>query len=416
MHVLYLTVAWSIVVAFVITLIVTILGVTNKIQFANKKYLDKLFAVVILEVVAVGFLIFRTGFSDMSNYYQSVEELYKSASKLKEEKQYDLALASYKKILSTSNQALPFKIEDVFLARGDIAFERELWSQAVESYAFYLELDKSNITVIYKMGQALRKTHDYERAKKIYEIGYSLDPQNYEILNGLQNCLSRLGAFLDEGERSEAANAYYEQAREHILSMINISKGVNVKQYKFASLALARLSWQRKQYREAIAKYEEVSNEYPEFITAREDLAGIKLEYGTRTDNEAFIMESISLYKNLYQGSDTEADKVFSGAGLAEAVSRLVNPSEEDLRMADNAVSLSIVNSQSAKDDPYPLYATALLLKKLNRNAEALDYLSSAILAEKRRSANPYTFDYVRLRQYEKLKESWNLNQQATSN
>jgi tetratricopeptide (TPR) repeat protein len=250
--------------------------------------------------------------------------------------------------------------------------------------------------------------HDYERAKKTYEMGYSLEPQNYEILNGLQNCLRRIGGFLDEGDRKEVANTYYEQARQHILSMINIAnKSKDEKRYKLANLALAKLSWQRQQYREGIAKYEEISREFPDYITPKEELAAIKLEYGSKTNDAALLLDSVALYKSLYLSSGTEADKVFNGAGLAEAVSRLRAPAADDMRTADNAVSLSIVNNKSAKEDPYPLYATALLLRKQGKNKEAHDYISEAIRAETRRSANPYTFDYVRLREYEKLKESW---------
>lgn len=406
MSILFLTVAWAIVLAFIATLIVTLLGVTNVIKFSNKKYLDKLFVAVILEVVAVGFLIFKTGFSDVSQYFQSVENIYQKAARLKSEKKYDEALSSYNEIIFLSNKSLPFKMEDVFLAKGDIAFDRGIWPQAVEAYSFYLELNKSNVMVMQKMGQALRKTYDYERAKKIYELGFSLEPQNYEILNGLQNCLRRLGAFMDEGEKKDAANSYYEEARRHILSMLSISKGQDDKRYKNASLALAKLSWQRQQYRESIAKYEEIQNEFPSFITPKEELAAVKLEYGSQSGNEAMINESVSLYKDLYLNS-SEADKIFNGAGLAEAVSKLKNPTQDDLKIADNAVSLSIVNNQNVKDDPYPLYATALILKKQGKESEAFTYIKYAIHAEAKRSENPYTFDYVRLREYEKLLAQW---------
>ena len=86
MDLLFQTVAWVIVIAFIATTVVTLLGVTKVIQFADKKYLDKLFIAVVLEVVAVGFLIFRTGFDDISVYFQSVENLYKTASDRKAEK------------------------------------------------------------------------------------------------------------------------------------------------------------------------------------------------------------------------------------------------------------------------------------------------------------------------------------------
>ena len=54
-------ISWVVVVAFTVILIVTILGMVGVIKFKHKDHLNKLFILLIVEVVSMGFLIYTEG-------------------------------------------------------------------------------------------------------------------------------------------------------------------------------------------------------------------------------------------------------------------------------------------------------------------------------------------------------------------
>lgn len=398
---------WVIIGGFVATLVVTLAGLIGWVRFVKPSYLDRLFKVLVLEIVALGISVFTSGMAGSSQYFRQVETLYADALAAKGKGDVDGALQKLQSILQVSDDALPFKLRSVFLQRANIAYERNLWSQASESYAIYLELNPNDVDALVRAGKALRELNMYERAQALYERARNLDSQNWEVLNGLQNCLRRLGSFYMEAGRTEVADKLYEQARTHILAMRSIARGHDAQRYKTAELALARLEWQREHYREAIAKFSETLQEFPDLQAAREDLAQVKLEFGEKINDPRLIDEARTSYRQLYIEAKTPELRVYPGAGLAEATANSSLATEEDLKFATDAVSLAIANNQYAKDDPFAMYASALLLKRLGQTVEAVAKLKEAIRLENQRRSDPYTLDYVRLIKYEGLLQTW---------
>ena len=400
-------ISWAITVGFILTLLVTLAGMVGWVKFKQAKHLDQLFKALVLEVVALAISIFTTGITAQSKYFNQVSELYSESKSARESGNIDLSLGKLSEILHVSDDALPFKLRSVFLDRADIAFERKLWPQAAESYSIYLELNPNDISSLSKAARSYRELHMYEKAQSLYEQAYKLDSQNWEVLNGLQNCLRRLGGFFSEADRVDVADKYYEQARTHIVAMVRISKGKNEKQYKASQLALARLEWQRERYAEAIAKYEEILGEFPSLRDAREDLAAVQLEYGERSNSEKLIELSRKTYQTLFSEASSPEDKVYPGAGLAEATSISKHAAQNDLQQAVTAVSLAIANNQFYRDDPYAMYSSARLYWRIGNKEEAVTRLKEAIRLENRRRSDPYTLDYVRLIKYERLLQAW---------
>lgn len=400
-------ISWAITVGFILTLLVTLAGMVGWVKFKQAKHLDQLFKALVLEVVALAISIFTSGITAQSKYFNQVSKLYEESKSATERGNIDLSLRKLREILHVSDDALPFKLRSVFLDRADIAFERKLWPQAAESYSIYLELNPYDVSSLSKAARSYRELHMYEKSQSLYEQAYKLDSQNWEVLNGLQNCLRRLGGFFSEADRIEVADKNYELARTHIIAMIRISKEKNEKQYKTSQLALARLEWQRERYTEAIAKYEEILGEFPTWRDAREDLAAVQLEYGEKTNSEKLIERSRQTYKTLFSEASSPEDKVYPGAGLAEATSISKNVTQDDIQHAVTAVSLAIANNQFYRDDPYAMYSSARLYWRTGNKKEAVARLKEAIRLENRHRSDPYTLDYVRLIKYERLLQAW---------
>jgi tetratricopeptide (TPR) repeat protein len=409
--------SWTIVIAFTVVLILTILGMVGVIRFRYKEHLNKLFTLLLLEVVSMGFLVYKQGVDKQNQYFISAQMLFNNAKEKAEKKEYDFALNDLSEIFRLSDRDIPFSIKDAFRLRGNIYFNRNMWPDAIAAYRFYLEIEPNDDQALSRLGRSLREMHQYEEAKRVYEKAHSLSPHDYYILNGLQNCLRRYGGFLQEAERIDAAEKTFEQARQYIIDMINVAKTSkdNNDENKLlnAKIALARLNWEWERLAEAIALFEELEAEYPNFAAIKEDLAAIYLEYGQREDRQYHILKSLSLYSQIYNSVLDELNKVFIGSGIAEATAFISQPTQDQIEFAKKRVLLSIAKNEKARDDPYPFYAAAVLFKKINNNTEANEYIKKAIKAEKRRAENPYTFDYKRLKKYEKLYDTWSQNQNS---
>ncbi|MCR9242335.1 MAG: hypothetical protein NXH87_13235 [Rhodobiaceae bacterium] len=406
---MFLVIGWTIISAFIATTFLTILALSNVIELSDEKYLDRLFVVLVLEIVASGFFIFREGFSEEQKYFRNATLLFDKAISQKEAGSFKDADETFSQILNLSTDKLPFDIRDVIRQRADLAFSQNLWERAAASYQVYDEMGPGDPQVLANYGRSLRELNRYEEAKLVYQRAEKFLPNDYAVLNGLNNVTRRLASFYLEADRSNAAQKLFEQTRVYINAMLKIAggKSENERQYLNALIARVRLNWQWERYPEAEASTRGVIEEFPDFSPAKEDLAAILLEYGLKTSNQSKISESAALYRKLHEELGNESDDIFIGSGLAEAVASIESPTTEYLEYAKNAVLLSIANNENTEDDPYAFYAAALLFHKFDDMSAAQEYLRQAISAEERRSADPYTFDYRRLVEYEKLLLRW---------
>lgn len=410
-------VGWTIVITFVVTTIITLLALVGVIQLADSTYLGRLFTVLIIEVIAAGFFLFRWGMkpsnrpneSTESKYFERSNALYQSAIKEKNKGNTEEADRLLGEILRLSIDDLPFEIRNVFRERGELAFDKKLWLQATNAYGTYFEIAPDDFEVLVRYGRCLRETNRYSDAVEIYERAQRMSPNNYDVLNGLQNILRRMGGFFQEADRADAAEPYYEKARGYINSMLKIASAAKAdkKRYANAVLARARLYWQWERYPEAIAAYKDIISEDPRFSLAKEDLAAVYLEYSEKKNNTDLIEESYKLYEQLLNEVDTVEDRVFIGAGMAEAVAKLPDASSQQIERAEHVALGSLAHLDTTQEDPYPFYAIAVLFMKKGEHEDAIRYLKDAIRHERHRASDPYRFDYVRLVKYEKLLQKW---------
>jgi hypothetical protein len=73
---IYRVMTWIIIGGFVAVFTITVLGMIGRVKFADKKWLGRLFSVLVLQVVAGGFTLFNNGFSPLQQYYSKVQGLY----------------------------------------------------------------------------------------------------------------------------------------------------------------------------------------------------------------------------------------------------------------------------------------------------------------------------------------------------
>ncbi|MEH6550656.1 MAG: hypothetical protein V7744_11775 [Pseudomonadales bacterium] len=409
----YDIISWTVIVGFIVVFILTLLGMIGKITFSNPRHLNKLFTVLILEVVALGILIFNDGFSRKDQFLSRAELLYDDAQELYELKDYDEALGKLALISGIDGEPDEFRIADIFLLRGDIYFNRQMYAEAVNQYSIYVEMAPNSVDALSRYARSLRAVHRYDDAKIVAERAYAINQNHYYVLNNLNNIYRREAGFLLDGERVEASDRLFEKARQYVVSMRRIADVATENQYKKklnADVAMAALNWQWERLGAAIALYEKIAVDYPDHSRSFEDLAAIYLEYGEDTSSIAYIEKSLGLYNKLYLEALDDQDKIYMGSGIAEATAMLPNPSPDQLTHAKNTALLTIAQNETLIDDPYAHYAAAILYKKMDNIEEAQKFIDNAIRYEKRRASNPFTFDYKRLVKYELLRNSWQNN------
>ena len=381
-------ISWSIVIAFVVVLVITIAGMIGIVQFKHEEHLTKLVVLLIFEIVGLGFLIYKEGKEGHVQYLRDARAGYDLAQSFVSKSRYDEALDQLSGILRLNRNESIFHIKDVFLLRGNILFNRQAYADSIIPYSVYNEIVNDDAQALARYGRALRHVHRYEEAKQVYEKALALAPNDYYVLNGLQNCIRRQAGFFLEAERREAATQYFEEARQHIVSMLNLAKTASEKREQKilnAELALARLNWQWERYGEAIALFEEIVQKNPNHSAGYEDLAAIYLEYGQEISDQSLVEKSVTLYKEVFDLSLTDQDRAYIGSGLAQAVAQLDNPDEELIVSAKNAVLLSIAKSENILDDPVPFYAAAILFRKMGNETLAIKYINEAIFYEKKK-------------------------------
>ncbi|WP_162901562.1 tetratricopeptide repeat protein [Breoghania sp. L-A4] len=395
--------------AFIATTTLTILALAGLVKIADKKYLDRLFIVLILEIVASGFFIFTSGLAPEQKYFMEARATFEEALRAKDAKEIEKADELFSKVLKIPTEGLPLDIRHVFRERGHMAYDRKIWGRAAVAYRIFDEVGEADIEVLTKLGRSLRAINQYEEAEQAYERALKISPNNYDVLNGLQNVTRRRAAFLFEADREEAAQPLFEKTREHINAMINLSgeRSVENKRYLNALSARVALYWQWERYPEAEASADKIVAEYPKYERAKEDLAAIKLEFGKYHSRQDKIEASKVLFQKLHRIQTETTDTIFVGSGLAEATTLSASADKAELDEAEKAVLLAIAESKNSVDDPYAFYAAAVLYRRMGNITLSTSYLKQAIAAERRRSIDPFTFDYVRLVEYEKILTKW---------
>lgn len=406
------TLSWIIVVAFAVLLTLTILGMIGVVNFKQKEHLNKLFIVLVLEVIALAFITFKKG-PEKDDWLLKVEDIYARAEVQYKNKNYQEALSTVDSVFFIKTDPKTIGIKDVFLLKGNISYDLKQWVETINNLKIYNEIEPNNVDVLAKLGRSYREILRYEEAEQVYKRAIDIKPNNYQIKSGLFNCLRRHAAFVSGTGRESYSNELFKKARLLVLEMIELAKkesDENIRKRKLlnAKVAQSRLNWEWKRYDEAIALMKGISVEFPDFGYNLEDLAAVQLEFGELTNNQSLISESLKLYTSLYNNDKMdEVSKIYSGAGVAEATALILNPSKNQIDFALNSVNLSIAKNEKIDDDPYPFYAKAILYHKTNQIEEAIDYIEQAIKHERARSDDPYTFDYDRLLKYELLLKNW---------
>ncbi len=320
----------------------------------------------------------------------------------------DEADALFSKIITQYDREMPFRISDVFRERGKMSFDQKLWSEAASDYKIYLELGKQEVQPMLNYARALRELNPYESALQVYNRLRQYYPNNYDVMNGLSNVFRRQGGFLQDANRPDAADAFFEKARQQINGMIQIAEKQNdAKKIKNALIARVRLNWQWRRYMEAEAGAKDLISHFPDYTPAKEDLSAILLEFGQKRNMPEKIEESKTMFISLIGSRPAGVDDIFIRSGVAEAVAYSAYPTAAEMASAAQHVLVSIANTPEIKDDPYPFYAAAVLFKRMKNDREALNYMEKAIHAERLRLSDPFTSDYDRLILYEKLKTQW---------
>ena len=165
---MYEVVSWSIVITFVALLIITILGMLGVLEFRHKEHLNKLFALLILEVVSIGFLIYQQGQDEQNKYFREASALYQDA--LQKDKSGD-----HEKALETLKMALQIPQDDPLI-------EKLIWIGIFDDVK--IELDNATpaqiLEVILKRKWTL-EPKDKDMIVMYHKFGYRHNGKEYQI-------------------------------------------------------------------------------------------------------------------------------------------------------------------------------------------------------------------------------------------
>ena len=181
-----------------------------------------------------------------------IEEVYNEVERLKNEKQFDLALSKYESISSIVSEEdnLSYKINrlkrekcEYFIQKGDEYFEANNFENAVENYKIAQDCDdesfgvnnkirKTNakikeIKVSQKMieANAFLENKNYFAALKSYKEIYSLDPNNYFS----RNKIDEINSILEVLEKRKSTIFSYKETNygDYTSLLKNISRELN---------------------------------------------------------------------------------------------------------------------------------------------------------------------------------------------
>ena len=410
-----LVILWTCVGLFIATSIISVFGLVNIIKI-DKKYMNALFASIILEVAAIGIGIFsgkinpdhlvskardtgeREAYERLS---KDIDNVLRMVRRGLEKEDYDTSSANLRYVFDEIIGKKVSVLADTFYLKGLLEEKRYLWDEATQSFETSLAIKPDNPEVLVHVGRTCSKLKDYEKSKEYYsyamQLARSIGDRNleYRIANGLQNVERRFGAFLLEVDRRETADLHFNNALKIIQSM-EVIRPTNHNDV-LEKRARYRIFWEWKKYDEAIAEVKALINNYEE-LEYKEDLCSMLIEAGDERQEEAY-----DILKRLFvEGNITN----YSIASLAEVASTLEKNEVYKSKILDH-LNRAIVADDPINRDPYLYYVKALLLKSLSKNKKAIESIEEAIRLEKYRSRNIYTFDPTRLELYQRKHIEW---------
>ena len=408
-EIIQLIIAYTLVVVFVFTAIITCLSLIGVVKFSKGSQQKILFSILIVELVAVSVGYFGNilAFSPsevrgkiVANEFNSRKQVF--IEKLgKARKEYETgnitqAYSGVNDLFRSDELEEYFPIKDLFVLNGDISKKREFWVEAIESYGPALKLDPHNVEIIVNAGYVQRRLQHYEEAEKLYERALASEAQNWKVLNGYYNCLRRYAAFLAD-EYPKISNLRFQKAAEIVKQMKNVAS--NDREKRISDIAKGTLYWEWKKYDIATVTYRQLVSKYPENQRFKEDLAAILVE--TSRFDEARV-----LYGELYNKEKAEKGvSWFVGSGYAEAAGKAKSSLEE----LNRALEAGLIAISKKPDESFSYYAVAIVYKKLGNNSKAIEYILEAESLEANRDTNIHTYDKTRHMLYKQLIQEWKI-------
>ena len=436
-EVIQLIVAYTFAAVIIYTAVITALSLTGVVKFRTENQQKTLFGVLIVELVVAAVAFFAdfikfdaTPVSEKVALANSLPEI--RAAVEQAEAELEAARKSEdslkKKHLSNAyshihgilrgdhlGDLLPFR--DLFRLRGEIAHERNIWQDAASSYGIALEVDPDDFDLLVGCGDAYRRLTRYEEAETLYRRAIAIDDQNFEGLQGLQNCLRRYAGFLEDINYANAERKYNE-ALDLVTKMRSLAS--DDRERRIVNVARPRIYWQWDRLRTAADEYRELVGRYPTDREYRMDLAAVLIEDGQKTNSKEKIQEGYDLYAEVFREVvDKDSDELrgrfgdltFSAQGLAEAAAE-ISLTEEQLKEALRAASIA---KREAPRDPFTHAAAAKILMIAGEREDAIKSIKEAIHLEEGRQANLYTTDLVRLNEYRELLDKWTSKPNSTA-
>ncbi|WP_167392333.1 tetratricopeptide repeat protein [Mesorhizobium sophorae] len=347
----------------------------------------------------------RPAYSGGSALDEATKKQFDQAVSLRTAGKLDEAEKALEKIMKSSMQYDDVSIVNVIKERGTVKFLQKRWDSAARFLGIYYEFSSDDMEALEMLGKSLRMTGRYEEAEAVYERAVYLDPDSFEVLDGLQNIHRRLGDNYQEADRPELAGAEFAKALDIVAKMTKLSEGMNDEHLRISKIAKAKIFYEKKSYSEAVAAYATIVSSYPDFREAREEQAALAVDYAKAQGGPAQIQAALDLYRALYKSAKLTDEIAYSGAGFAEAAG-IARDLPADVRTeAEEAAKSALLDSDP--NDPYPHYASAVLMYATDAKDDAISQLKEAIKLERKRAADPYQNDYARLVEYEKLMQAW---------
>ncbi|MER8882433.1 tetratricopeptide repeat protein [Mesorhizobium sp. M0816] len=340
-----------------------------------------------------------------ATFDDATKKQFEQAVSLRKSVKLEEAEKVLEQIMKSSMQNDEVGIVNVIKERGTVKFLQKRWDSAARFLGIYYEFSSDDMEALEMLGKSLRMIGRYEEAETVYERAVYLDPDSFEVLDGLQNIHRRLGDNYQESDRPELAEAEFGKALDIVAKMTKLSEGKNDEQLRVSKFAKAKIFYEKNSYSEAVAAYATIVSSYPDFRPAQEEQAALALDYAKARGGPAQVQAALDLYRALYKSAKLTDEIAYSGAGFAEAAARTKDLPADVVTEAEEAARTALVDADP--NDPYPHYASAVLMYATDAKDDAISQLKEAIKLERKRAADPYQNDYARLVEYEKLMQAW---------